>query len=71
VAGVMIGVDPHEGSHTAVAIGAAEELLGQARVRAWPGAGGAAAGVGGGLAGTDLSGGRAPAAWVGRVAHHG
>jgi transposase len=31
---VMIGVDPHEGSHTAVAIDAAEELLGEVRVRA-------------------------------------
>jgi transposase len=31
---VMIGVDPHKGSHTAVVIGAAEELLGQLRVRA-------------------------------------
>src|SRR5215469_14424400 len=31
---VMIGVDPHKGSHTAVAIGAAEEPLGQSRVRA-------------------------------------
>src|SRR5947207_2684879 len=31
---VMIGVDPHKGSHTAVAIGAAEEPLGEARVRA-------------------------------------
>src|SRR5437764_7790520 len=31
---VMIGVDPHKGSHTAVAIGAAEEPLGQVRVRA-------------------------------------
>jgi transposase len=30
---VMIGVDPHKGSHTAVAIGAAEELLGKLRVR--------------------------------------
>jgi hypothetical protein len=30
----MIGVDPHKGSHTAVAIGAAEEPLGQVRVRA-------------------------------------
>ena len=29
-----IGVDPHKGSHTAVAIGAAEEPLGQLRVRA-------------------------------------
>jgi len=34
VAVVMIGVDPHKGSHTAVAIGAAEEPLGQVRVRA-------------------------------------
>jgi transposase len=33
---VMIGVDPHKGSHTAVAIGAAEEPLGQLRVRAAP-----------------------------------
>jgi transposase len=31
---VMIGVDPHKGSHTAVAIGAAEEPLGEVRVRA-------------------------------------
>jgi transposase len=31
---VMIGVDPHKGSHTAVAIGAAEEPLGELRVRA-------------------------------------
>jgi transposase len=30
----MIGVDPHKGSHTAVAIGAAEEVVGQVRVRA-------------------------------------
>jgi hypothetical protein len=29
----MIGVDPHKGSHTAVAIGAAEEPLSQLRVR--------------------------------------
>jgi len=34
MAAVMIGVDPHKGSHTAVAIGAAEEPLGEARVRA-------------------------------------
>jgi len=34
MAAVMIGVDPHKGSHTAVAIGAAEELLGELRVRA-------------------------------------
>ena len=31
---VMIGVDPHKGSHTAVAIGVAEEPLGELRVRA-------------------------------------
>jgi transposase len=31
---VVIGVDPHKASHTAVAIGAAEEPLGQLRVRA-------------------------------------
>jgi transposase len=30
---VMIGVDPHKGSHTAVAIDAAEVLLGEMRVR--------------------------------------
>jgi transposase len=34
MAEVMIGVDPHKGSHTAVAIGAAEEPLGELRVRA-------------------------------------
>jgi transposase len=31
---VIIGVDPHKGSHTAVVIGAAEEPLGELRVRA-------------------------------------
>ena len=31
---VMIGVDPHKASHTAVAINAAEQPLGQLRVRA-------------------------------------
>ena len=56
MAAVMIGVDPHKGSHTAVAINAAEEPLGELRVRACGGAGGAAAGVGGGLAGADLGG---------------
>jgi transposase len=30
---VMIGVDPHKGSHTAVAIDAGEEVVGQLRVR--------------------------------------
>jgi hypothetical protein len=33
---VMIGVDPHKGSHTAVVIGPAEEPLGRQRVRACP-----------------------------------
>jgi transposase len=33
---VMIGIDPHKGSHTAVAVGAAEEALGKLRVRACP-----------------------------------
>src|ERR1700749_172219 len=31
---VMIGVDPHKGSHTAVVVSAAEEPLGELRVRA-------------------------------------
>src|SRR6266436_8736509 len=34
VAVVMIGVDPHKGSHTAVALGADETVLDQLRVRA-------------------------------------
>jgi transposase len=34
MAAVMIGVDPHKGSHTAVVIGTSEEVLGQLRVRA-------------------------------------
>jgi transposase len=34
MAAVMIGVDPHKASHTAVAISAGEEPLGQLRVRA-------------------------------------
>jgi transposase len=33
---VMIGVDPHKGSHTAVAISTDEHLLGRMRVRACP-----------------------------------
>ena len=36
MAEVMIGIDPHKGSHTAVAIGAGEEPLGQLRVRTCP-----------------------------------
>jgi len=31
---VMIGIDPHKGSHTAVAISAAEQPLGSMRIRA-------------------------------------
>jgi transposase len=34
MAAVMIGIDPHKASHTAVAIGAGEEPLGRLRVRA-------------------------------------
>lgn len=34
VAGVMIGIDPHKGSHTAFAIDGREKQLGQVRVRA-------------------------------------
>src|ERR1700758_5541467 len=34
MAAVMIGVDPHKASHTALAISAAEEPLGELRVRA-------------------------------------
>src|SRR5215472_8184594 len=34
MAAVMIGVDPHKGSHTAVAIDQAEMALGEVRVRA-------------------------------------
>src|SRR5215472_21169 len=58
---VMIGVDPHKASHTAVAVNAAEEALGQLRVRAsavqaerllgwaqaWPGRAWAVEGAGG------------------------
>ena len=34
MAGVMIGIDPHKASHTAVAVSGAEEPLGELRVRA-------------------------------------
>jgi transposase len=37
MAAVMIGVDPHKASHTAVVIGTAEEPLGELRVRACAG----------------------------------
>jgi transposase len=33
---VMVGIDPHKGSHTAVAVGEGEEPLGMLRVRACP-----------------------------------
>jgi hypothetical protein len=33
---VMIGIDPHKGSHTAVAVTAAGEPLGKIRIRACP-----------------------------------
>ena len=36
MAGVMIGIDPHKGSHTAVALDGREHRLGQLRVRAAP-----------------------------------
>jgi hypothetical protein len=36
MADVMIGIDPHKSSHTAVAIGSAEEPLGELRVQACP-----------------------------------
>src|SRR6185312_6242639 len=36
VAEVMVGIGPHKSSHTAVAIGAAEEPLGELRVTACP-----------------------------------
>jgi transposase len=34
MAGVMIGIDPHKRSHTAVAVNETEQLLGQLRVQA-------------------------------------
>jgi hypothetical protein len=34
MAAVMIGVDPHKASHTAVAMTAAEQAVGELRVRA-------------------------------------
>ena len=33
MAAVMIGVDPHKATHTAVVVGSAEEPLGELRVR--------------------------------------
>ena len=57
---VMIGIDPHKGSHTAVAVTAAEEPLGKVRVRACPAQAGQ---LGGRLVGPDLGGGGRP--WAG------
>lgn len=37
MAGVIIGIDPHKGSHTAMASDGAEKSLGQLRVKATPG----------------------------------
>jgi transposase len=37
MAAVMIGIDPHKASHTAVVISGAEKVLGELRVRACPG----------------------------------
>jgi transposase len=36
MAAVMIGIDPHKGSHTAVAVSTGEQPLGRMRVRACP-----------------------------------
>ena len=56
MAAVMIGAGPHKGSHTAVAIGAAEEPLGQVRVRASAAQAERLLGVGCVLAAADLGG---------------
>src|ERR1700730_392773 len=60
---VMIGIDPHKGSHTAVAISAAEEPLGDLRVRA----GAAQAGllVAWGAGGTERTWAVEGAGWLG------
>ena len=54
---VMIGVDPHKGSHTAVVIGPAEEPLGEIRVRASAGQAEKLAAWAADVAGADLGGG--------------
>jgi hypothetical protein len=53
----MIGVDPHKGSHTAVAIDGSERQLGRLRVRAGAAPGRAAGRMGGAVAGPVLGGG--------------
>ena len=55
MAAVMIGIDPHKASHTAVVISAAEEPLGELRVRACA-ARRSSCWRGRGLAGADLGG---------------
>ena len=54
MAAVMIGAGPHKASHTAVAISAAEEPLGELRVRASVAQAGRPAGLGCGVAAADL-----------------
>ena len=55
---VMIGIDPHKASHTAVVINAAEQSLGQLRVRASAVQAERLLGWAAGLAGAGLGGGR-------------
>ncbi len=64
MAAVMIGAGPHKASHTAVAISAAEEPLGELRVRASVAQAGRPAGLGCGVAAADLGGPGAPAGRV-------
>jgi hypothetical protein len=57
MAAVMIGVDPHKGSHTAVVVSAAEEPLGELRVRACAGQAEKLVAWAAAWAGADLGGG--------------
>ena len=59
VAAVMIGIDPHKDSHTAVAVSAGEKQLGRLRVRASGKQARQLAERGRGLAGADLGSGGA------------
>jgi transposase len=59
---VMGGTGPHQGSHTAVAAGAARGAAGQAAGAGLPGPGRDAGCLGAGLAGADLGGARRPRA---------
>jgi len=54
MAGVMIGIDPHKGSHTAVALDAREKAAGTASGARVEEAGRGVAGVGRALAETDV-----------------